>query len=193
MDKLLEGYWQSIPVGRESAITYPQLEMMWRMDARQVRKMLAALSGFDNGDNYILIRSSTQRGFYRTDDPEDIAAYGRECRSRATKTFAPLKKINRVLRSLNAADGINCSLFNNIQNVRRERGMSQLEVCRRLHLMGIVSDVGLLSKIENGYAMPTPAQLSAMAVIFGCEPFELVAMERDGLEIYAAQESLQVP
>lgn len=188
----LERYWQSIPVGKDNAITYPRLELVWRMSERKVRMMLAELSGYDNGDDFILIRSSRGGGFYRTDDPDDIAAYKRECRSRAIKTFAPMRKINRVLSKLDAGS-INCSLFNNIQNVRRERGMSQVDVCNCLRDLGIPSDVSLLSKIENGHAMPTPAQLSAMALIFHCEPFELVAVERDGLEVYAAQSGLQVP
>lgn len=172
-----EWYWRTIPVGKENAITYPRLEMLWGVGERRVREMLAELSRYDNGDNYILIRSSGSAGFYRTDDPDDIAAYKRECHSRATKTFAPLKKINRVLRGLDVAGGINYSLLNNIQCKRQERGLSQADVCRRLRDMGIMSDVSLLSKIENGYALPTPAQLSAMADVFACDPSELVGID----------------
>ena len=177
MSKYLEWYWQSIPVGKQFAVSYARLEVMWGMSERRVRMMLAELSGYDNGDNYILIRSSGCKGFYRTDDPADIDAYKRECRSRATKTFAPLKKINKVLRRLNVADGINGSFLNNIQSVRLERGISQVEVCRRLREHGVVVDVSLLSKIENGYAMPTPAQLSVMADVFACDPSELIDID----------------
>ena len=47
----LETYWESIPVGKENAISYAELECMWQMREREVRKTLAELSGFDNGDN----------------------------------------------------------------------------------------------------------------------------------------------
>ena len=173
----LEWYWQSIPVGKQFAVSYGWLERIWGMSERRVRKMLAELSGFDNGDNYILIRSSRGGGFYRTDDPADIAAYKRECHSRASKTFVPLKKINKVLRRLNVANGINGSFLNNIQSIRMERGVSQVELCRRLRESGVVADVSLLSKIENGYAMPTPAQLSVMADVLACDPSELIGID----------------
>lgn len=191
MSNELERYWQSIPVGKQYAASYARLETMWHMSERKVRLMLAELSRYDNGDNYILIRSSGNKGFYRTDDPVDIAAYKRECRSRAIKTFAPLRKINRVQRIIDA-ESVNCSLFNNMQGVRQAQGMSQAELCRRLRQRGIFVDVSLLSKIENGYAMPTPVQISAMADILSCEPFELVAIDRDSLEVYAPQSGLQM-
>ncbi len=188
----LETYWESIPIGKDNAISYAELECMWQMREREVRKTLAELSGFDNGDNYILIRSSRRAGFYRSDDPQEIVDYKRECRSRALNTFVPLKKINRVLRSLDA-ESVNCSLFNNLQSMRVQRGLSQAAVVMCLRARGIDVDVSLLSKIENGYVLPTPALLSALAVLFNCEPCELVAMERDSAETNAAQSGLQVP
>ena len=192
MQNELDAYWESIPVGKENAISYAVLECKWGVNERQVRKLLADLSGFDNGDNYILIRSSKGAGFYRSDDPQEIADYKRECRSRALNTFVPLRKINRVLRNLDA-ESVNCSLFNNLQSARMARGLSQQAVCRMVRERGIDLDVGLLSKIENGYALPTPALLSALAVLFGCEPCELVAMERHGEDEKSSQSGLQVP
>lgn len=183
MDDLLK-YWQCIPVGRENALTYEQLEDMWGMPARTVRKTLAELSRLDNGDNYILIRSSASKGFYLSDDPQEIAAYKNECRSRAIKTFAPLKKINRVLADI-LPEEINYSFTNNLKLMRRSRGMTQTSVCVRMQYYDKAFDASMLSKLENGWAMPTPVQLSALAQIYGCETFELVAIERDALNIYA--------
>ena len=187
-----EWYWATIPVGKAHAVSYGGLQAMWGMNEREVRKTLAALSDFDNGDNYILIRSSKGAGFYRTDDPEDIESYKRECRGRALSTLAPLKKINRVLRAANA-ESINCSVFNNLQLLRRERGLSQAELCMHMRKHGCTIDMSLLSKIENGYVLPTPAQLSALAFIFNCEPCEVVAMGFDSLDVYRAHSGLQVP
>ena len=38
-------------------------------------------------------------------------------------------------------------------------------------------DKSLLSKMENGVVLPTPAQLSKLAEIYGVEPFELVRVD----------------
>lgn len=181
--KELERYWASLPVGKENAITYPRLERLWGMSERRVRKMLADLSRFDNGDNYILIRSSAGRGFYLTDDPATIAAYKRECRSRAVKTFAPLKKINRVLSDV-LPDEINYSFTNNLKLIRKERDMRQEDVCDLMRAVDPSFDKSKLSRLENGYALPTPAQLHALARIYGCEPSELVEVERDAISAY---------
>lgn len=181
--KGLEQYWACIPVGKKNAVTYSQLENRWGMSERRVRMMLAELSRFDNGDNYILIRSSAGKGFYLSDDPEEIAAYKRECRSRAIKTFAPLKKINRVLADV-LPDEINYSFTNNMKLVRKERQMRQDDVCDLMRAVDPSFDKSKLSRLENGYALPTPAQLHALAHIYGCEPRELVEVERDALSVY---------
>lgn len=183
--KGLEQYWACIPVGKENAITYPQLEMRWGMNERSVRAMLAELSRFDNGDNYILIRSSAGRGFYLTDDPADIAAYKRECRSRAIKTFAPLKKINRVLADI-LPEEINYSFTNNLKLTRKAQGMTQDEVCDLMRVVDPAFDKSKLSRLENSYALPTPVQLHALARIYACEPSELVEVERDALSVYVS-------
>lgn len=91
-------YWSCIPVGRENAITYPELCLLWNCSERKVRSILHELSYWDNDDEYILIRSSHGRGFYKTDNVQDIEKYKRECTNRARHTFAPLKKINRLLK-----------------------------------------------------------------------------------------------
>lgn len=96
----MELYWNDIPVGRENAITYPELCEKWNCSARKVRYILHELSYHDNGDKYILIRSSHGKGFYKTDNPVEIEKYKRECTNRARHTFAPLRKIRRVLKEL---------------------------------------------------------------------------------------------
>lgn len=191
MEINLEAYWSSIPVGRENAASYTHLEYLWQVGERQVRKIMEHLSSYDNGDNYILIRSSRGGGFYRTDDPEDIAAYKQECYGRAMKVLTPLKKINRVLR-LKTAVGINYSFTNNIRLVRLERGYTQQQVCNWLQELGWGIDVGTLSKMENSYVLPTPAYLNALAVILECEPFELVDMQEYQTEIKSGLSGLQV-
>ena len=178
-------YWNMLPVGRDRAASYEDLQLYWSADARRVRKILEELSRFDNGDNYVLIRSSRGIGFYRTDDPDDIAAYKREVKSRVRKISAPLKKINRVLNDILPAD-INYSFENNLKLVRRERNMRQACVVAAMKEYDPCFDVSTLSRFENGWALPTPAQLRGLSIIYGCAPSDLVAMAKDLSEIYAS-------
>ena len=93
-------YWSDIPIGRENAVTYTDLQMKWSCSDRKVRAILHDLSYHDNGDGYILIRSSRGKGFYKTNNRAEIEMYRRECTNRAKHTFAPLRKIRRVLRDM---------------------------------------------------------------------------------------------
>ena len=90
-------HWASLPIGRENAITYSDLMDLWGMSKRGVRYRLHQLSQQDNGDGLVLIRSSSHKGFYRTDNKAEIEAYKRETLNRARHTFAPIRKINRIL------------------------------------------------------------------------------------------------
>lgn len=169
-EQLLELYWNEIPIGKENAWTYDKLCSEWVRDKRQVRVILHELSGYDNGDNLILIRSSKGPGFYRTDDKADIAEYRAECLQRGKRTFAPLRKIDRVL----APDDGQLSMSNNIKAVRIARGMQQTEVCERMRQFDPAFDVPMLSKMENDRAWPSPLQLAHLAAILNCSAIELV-------------------
>ena len=76
MDTVLTQYWASLPVGKAQALSYEQLECKWLVGKRQVRKIMERLSCFDNGDTYILIRSSKGGGFYLTDDARKKGGFG---------------------------------------------------------------------------------------------------------------------
>ena len=93
----LEEYWDLIPIGKENRVTYSDLCLDWGMSERAVRNVLHQLSMRDDGSDYVLIRSSKLRGFYRTDNREEIEAYRREVYNRARHTFAPFRKIDRIL------------------------------------------------------------------------------------------------
>lgn len=93
----LEQLWQQIPVGKQNAIDYTALCCMWNCTERKARSILHELSHYDNGDAFILIRSSKNKGFYRTDDKEEIEQYRNECLNKGRSIFAPVKKCNRVL------------------------------------------------------------------------------------------------
>lgn len=172
-DMLLEVYWSELPKGRENAATYERLCSMWRRDKRTVRRILHELSAFDNGDNYILIRSSHGTGFYKTDVPKEIAEYRAECLNRGRRTFAPLRKIDRVLTPSNGQ----LSLNNNLKAIRIACGLMQSEICQRMKLIDPSFDTAMLSKMECDRCLPTPLQLAQLAAIYGCTASELISSD----------------
>lgn len=170
---LLELYWSELPTGKENAVDYKTLCEMWHKKERDTRRILHELSLYDNGDNYILIRSSKTKGFYKTDNVEDIAMYRKECLNKGRSIFAPVKKCNRVLNSNNGQFG----MFNNLRTVREALGLTQKEVCEQMKQFDKNFNESLLSKMENDICLPNMYQLSKLAVIFAVEPSLLVRWE----------------
>lgn len=166
----LELFWSEIPVGKENALTRQQLCAMWDVSDRQARKILQDLSRFDNGDDYILIRSGMSKGFYKTTEAAEIAAYRKECINKGKSHFAPLRKINR----LSAVNAEQMSIENNLKAYRTFCGMTQAEVVELMVVADPGFDCAMLSKMESGRCLPTPFQLVVLARIYGCEPLELV-------------------
>lgn len=178
----LELYWQEIPEGKENAVDYPRLCEMWGRSEREARRILHELSLYDNGDDFVLIRSGKSKGFYKTDDLDEIEAYRKECLSKGRSIFAPVKKCNRILK----AESKQFEFFNNLRNVRVAKGMSQPDVCRQMKEIDIHFDPPLLSKMENGVCLPTAAQTAKLAEIYGVEPAELVRVEILDFDIFEA-------
>lgn len=164
----LELYWSSIPIGKEYALTYTDLRIRWNCNERRARAILHDLSLYDSGDDFILIRSSKHRGFYRTDNKAEMIAYKRECLAKGRSIFAPVKKINRVLNE----NDEQFSLINNLRVIREKCGLTQTEVCERVNDIGL--DKFLLSKMENNICLPTDYQLRRLAQIYGCTAHELI-------------------
>lgn len=167
----LELFWSEIPVGKENALSRQELCALWGVSDRRARAVLQELSSYDNGDDYILIRSGMSRGFYKTADPDEIAAYRKECLNKGRAHFAPLRKINRVTTSLDADQ---YSIENNLKVIRLSKGMTQPEVVEHFAVYDSGMDVSMLSRMESGRCLPTPFQLIILSRIYGCEPLELV-------------------
>lgn len=98
----LETYYNDLPIGKENAVTYKELCLKWCCSERQVRNILHALSELDNNDDFVIIRSSHGKGFYRTNDSGEIESYIKECTNRASNIFKTLKKARRVLKGKGA-------------------------------------------------------------------------------------------
>lgn len=168
---MLSEFWEALPIGKENAADYGKLCDAWNMSKRKVRQTLHALSLYDSGDDYVLIRSSSGKGFYKTDDIETIKAYKKECTNKAKSNFAPLKKINRVLAG---AEDMQLTFNNNMKPARLAKGLTQAEVILQAQKYDSALDVSMLSRYENGVAIPTPYQLLLLARIYGCKPLDLI-------------------
>lgn len=166
-------YWNDIPVGKANAVTYDELRIIWECTERKARAILHELSLYDNGDNYILIRSSKGKGFYKTDDESEIQAYKRECLNKGRSVFAPVKKINRVLNTT----AEQYSLINNLRVIRESKGLKQCQVCDVMKRYDRAFDKSLLSKMENGVCLPTYYQLEKLAEIYAVEPLDLLRVD----------------
>lgn len=164
----LEMCWKDIPTEKENAVTYAELCCIWNCNERRARAILHDLSLYDSGDDFILIRSSKNKGFYRTDNRAVMQEYKKECLSKGRSIFAPIKKINRVLNE----DDAQFSLINNLRVMREKCGMTQTEVCERINDIGL--DKFLLSKMENNICLPTDYQLKRIAALYGCKMSELI-------------------
>lgn len=165
-------YWQSIPTEKENAITYEKLMSEWNLSRRAVRRILHELSVIDNGDNYVLIRSSKTKGFYKTDNIREILLYKQECLNRGRRIFQAIKKINRVVYSEDNASQI--TIQNNLRNVRESLEMTQQFVCDKMKQYDENFDVPMLSKMENGVCLPTPYQRAWLASIYKTTPEFLI-------------------
>lgn len=161
-------YWNAIPIGKENALTYTDIFLQWGVTPRKARAILHELSLYDSGDDFILIRSSKNKGFYRTDDKAEMKAYKRECLAKGRSIFAPVKKINRVLNE----NDMQYSFTNNLRVIREKCGLTQTEVCKKVNGIGL--DKFLLSKMENNICLPTEYQLHKLAEIYGCRAHELI-------------------
>ena len=167
----LELFWSEIPIGKENAVSRTELCAMWNMSERSARKVLHELSLYDNGDDYILIRSGNSKGFYRTNDAVEISAFRKECLNKGRSLFAPLRKINRVRAT---QDGNQYSIENNLRVYRMMNDMTQPQVVEQLQAFDTGIDVAMLSRMESGRCLPTPYQLMLLSRIYNCEPLHLV-------------------
>lgn len=170
----LQTYWNDIPIGRKNACSKEELCIAWETTERGVRLILHALQKWDNGDNYIIIRSGRARGYYKTDVAEEIQAYKKESIKKGKSYFDPIKKINRVL---NTYDDQQINMINNLRQAREGRKLTQAQVCKAMQKHDKNFDCSLLSKMENSVALPTPYQLMKLSDIYGVKPANLLLLD----------------
>lgn len=170
----LELYWSELPTGKENAVTYDELCALWLATPRKARLILHELSLYDDGSDFVLIRSASCKGFYKTNDLKEIKAYRKEVLHKGRSVFAPVKKINRILT---AVENEQYSFTNNMRIARVEKGFKQADICEMMKQYDKGVDASMLSKFENGVCLPTPYQLALFAKFYDCSPQDLITTE----------------
>lgn len=63
--------------------------------------------------------------------------------------------------------------YNRLAEARKRAGLSNKEFAGAVKAYGIAFDVGLLSKIENGYVIPRKEMVAVFAKVLGCNTADL--------------------
>lgn len=155
-------HYESIPIGKSNPILRTQLCVLWNMSDRQVREKIAHLRSNDNGDDFVIVSTSNNAGYYRSDDRKDIDAFKQQTLKRGKKTFLPLKKVNRILGTHENQSSIN----NVLKMARIEAQLSTDEVVKELCKVDVRFDKSLLSRIENGLCLPTLKQIAVLTTLY---------------------------
>lgn len=99
-----------IPIGRCNAISREELARIWGMSDRATRHTIAELRALPGDDGYAILSTATKpSGYWRSDDPAEIAAFIRETEARARNTFLALRDARRLLQRHAQAD--QCTMF----------------------------------------------------------------------------------
>lgn len=104
---MLDSKCSDIPIGRENAISKAALCRLWGCSEREARNRVAQLRAEPARDGYVILSTSNgPTGYWRSDDPQEIAAFIRETEHRAKNTFLSLKAARAFLERLKTAQQI---------------------------------------------------------------------------------------
>lgn len=165
----MEKYYNDIPIGKQNAATKEFLTAKWGVTERAVRKIIQELRLADFGDDYIIISLSTGKGYYKSNDLEEIKAFKKEVTNRGRHTFLPLMKVNRIL----AAE---VTPVNRFQEMRKAKGISNKQAVDYVRKHDPNFDKSTLSKIENGRCGATNLQLALLAELYDTTPEYLTGL-----------------
>lgn len=84
-----------IPFGRENAVTRTELRRITGKSDRKIREEIEQA----RREGHIIINNQDGRGYYRTDDPDEIAKQYRQQRRRAMSILAQQKHMRRLLKA----------------------------------------------------------------------------------------------
>lgn len=90
-------YYESIPIGKENAISREELCELCGKSARSVRRTIENLRSKDNGDDFVIVSTAHRAGYFRSSNRDEIRSFKGEVTRRGKHTFRPLRKANRIL------------------------------------------------------------------------------------------------
>ena len=91
-----------IPIGRENAIPWQELALKWNTDQRGVRLIIAELRASKSGDGYAILSTTRGRGYWRSDNSEEIDGFVAEIEAMSRHLHLATKDAKRILKDLRA-------------------------------------------------------------------------------------------
>ena len=108
-----------IPIGRNHAISRTALARLWRCSDREARRLIAEFRAMPGNDGSAILSTSTSpSGYWRSNDPEEIAGFIKETEARARNTFLALRDARNVLRQIDSSGQMNINDCLGKQGVR---------------------------------------------------------------------------
>lgn len=91
---------EHIPIGRDNAITRQRLCDITGQNDREVRRQISELRAHDDETNLVIVSVSNGRGYYRSDQPDDIRHFVAEMQKRNRMVYQAIKIAKRVLKRI---------------------------------------------------------------------------------------------
>ena len=83
-----------IPVGKENAVSRSFLSMLLGLTDREMRRAINQA----RNEGHVIINDQSGRGYYRSEDPADVARQYRQNKRRALSILRQQKHLRRILK-----------------------------------------------------------------------------------------------
>lgn len=89
-----------IPIGKENAISRRDLCRMTGTNDREVRREIARLRSEDDGTDVVIVSASRGRGYYRTDNVDEIKGFIAEMTARISSIVQAIHIAKLIVKRL---------------------------------------------------------------------------------------------
>lgn len=155
-------YRRDIPIGRERAVTRSELARRWGKSERTVREIVQRLR---NEPGLPILSDAKGMGYYRTNDPVELADHLRRETARAARILQTLATVQAGIE--------NPVEFCRLRALREAKGMSQSAFVKAMAEHWPQLDRVALSKVECGHVVLHPHALRHAARILGVMPWDI--------------------
>ena len=91
---------EHIPVGRDNAVTRQRLCDITGLNDREVRRQISELRAHDDASNLVIVSVSNGRGYFRSNNPDDIRHFIAEMQKRNRMVYQAIKIAKRTLKRI---------------------------------------------------------------------------------------------